>query len=55
MSLEVACITCRRPFDAVRHAGLVRCPPCEERVSFRLPAGVTANVTVLDTPGEAWA
>ena len=54
MSLQVACIACSRTFDAVAHAGLVRCPPCDERQAFSIPsAGVT--VTTIDTPGEAWA
>ncbi len=54
MSLEVACNSCRRPFDAMAHPGLVRCPPCEDRHGFSIPsAGPT--VAVFDTPGEAWA
>lgn len=55
MSIEVACISCRNPFDAELNAGLVRCAPCEERHGFSLPSVGFANVTVLDTPGEAWA
>jgi LSD1 subclass zinc finger protein len=54
MRLEIACASCRRPFDALEHAGLVRCAPCEERHGFSLPAA-GATVTVVDTPGEAWA
>lgn len=54
MPLEVACSSCGARFDAALHAGLVRCAPCVERQAFRVPsAGPT--VTVLDTPGEAWA
>jgi hypothetical protein len=54
MDLQVACISCRRPFDAHLHAGLVRCPPCEDRHGFSIPSAAGA-VTVIDTPGEAWA
>lgn len=53
-SLEVACISCASTFDAVVHAGLVRCPPCEDRQAYSIPsAGVT--VTTIETPGEAWS
>ena len=55
MSLKVACISCERPFDAVRHAGLVRCAGCEDRLAYRLPGVGSGTVVVLDTPGEAWA
>lgn len=54
MSLQVACIACSRTFDAVAHAGLVRCAPCEERQALAFPS-VGATVTTIDTPGEAWA
>ena len=54
MSIEVACIACSRTFDAVRHAGLVRCPPCEERHGPAIPS-MGATVTTFETPGEAWA
>jgi LSD1 subclass zinc finger protein len=54
MSLEVACISCRRPFDADLHAGLVRCAPCEDMHQISFPSS-GATVIVLDTPGEAWA
>lgn len=53
--LEVACVSCQTSFDAVAHAGLVRCGDCEDRQSFRLP-GVGSGISVtFDTPGEAWA
>ncbi|MHB1261612.1 MAG: hypothetical protein ACYC2H_07830 [Thermoplasmatota archaeon] len=52
--LEVACIRCARTFDAVSNAGLVRCAPCEESQGFSIPT-VGMTVTVIDTPGEAWA
>jgi DNA-directed RNA polymerase subunit RPC12/RpoP len=56
VSVQVACISCQAPFDAVAYAGLVRCTDCDERLAFRLPdMGVGATVTVIDTPGEAWA
>jgi hypothetical protein len=54
VAIRVACIACSRTFDAVQHAGLVRCSPCEESQAFSFPsAGPT--VTTIDTPGEAWA
>ena len=53
-AIQVACISCSRTFDAVRHAGLVRCSSCEADQDFSFPAaGVT--VATFDTPGEAWA
>jgi DNA-directed RNA polymerase subunit RPC12/RpoP len=56
MTLKVSCISCAATFDAVRHAGLVRCAPCDERLAFRLPGtGLGQTVVILDTPGEAWA
>jgi LSD1 subclass zinc finger protein len=54
MSLEIACVSCRQPFDAELHAGLVRCAPCEDRHAPTMPS-VGATVVVMDTPGEAWA
>jgi hypothetical protein len=54
MTVAIACNSCARPFDALEHAGLVRCGTCEERSAPRMPsAGL--SVIVLDTPGEAWA
>jgi hypothetical protein len=54
VAIEVACIACARTFDAVRHAGLVRCAPCQESQAFTFPSG-GATVMTFDTPGEAWA
>lgn len=53
--LEVACFSCQEPFDARQRAGLVRCGACEDRQAFRLPGVGSGTVTVVDTPGEAWA
>jgi hypothetical protein len=54
VAIRVACIACSRTFDAVRHAGLVRCGPCEESQALAFPSA-GAIVTTIDTPGEAWA
>lgn len=47
MPIEVLCNACLTPFDATLHAGLVRCSPCEARMSYRLPGTSMGRVVVL--------
>jgi len=54
MSLQVACIACGATFSALRHPGLVRCAPCDDRAAPRIPSAAATTIT-FDTPGEAWA
>jgi DNA-directed RNA polymerase subunit RPC12/RpoP len=46
MSLWVACYTCRESFEADRHPGLVRCPPCADRTAYRLTPAARTVVEV---------
>lgn len=52
MSLWIACYTCREPFEAELHPGLVRCPSCTDRAAYRLPAAAP-TVVHLDLPEVA--
>jgi len=46
MSVEVACNSCRKTFEATLHMGLVRCAACEEAHGVRL-VGRGAERTVV--------
>lgn len=48
MTLYVACNSCHREFDAVAHAGLLRCPRCANAHAYRFEAAEPRVVVIAD-------
>jgi protein-arginine kinase activator protein McsA len=48
MTLYVACNSCHRQFDALTHAGLLRCPQCSDAHAYQFVATGPRVVVMAD-------